>query len=179
MISHKIWECLVCGFIYDESLGMPEDNIAPGTAWDDIPDDWLCPDCGVGKVDFEMVEVKRSAATVQAAAADTAADTSIVPPAQISAQASAQASPMSSTMVAEYSVWECIVCGWQYDESLGLPEDNIAPGTRWDDIPEDWFCPDCGVGKQDFEMVEVKTVSIAATPSNLFPHQQQAQPKSP
>jgi rubredoxin-NAD+ reductase len=169
MISHKIWECLVCGFVYDESLGIPEDNIAPGTAWDDIPDDWLCPDCGVGKVDFEMVEVKRSAATVQAAAADTAADTSIVPPAQISAQASAQASPMSSTMVAEYSVWECIVCGWQYDESLGLPEDNIAPGTRWDDIPEDWFCPDCGVGKQDFEMVEVKTVSIAATAEQPVP----------
>ena len=40
MISHKIWECLICGFVYDESLGMPEDNIAPGTPWEDIPDDW-------------------------------------------------------------------------------------------------------------------------------------------
>ena len=59
MTSYQIWECLICGFIYDESLGMPEDNIAPGTRWEDIPDDWLCPDCGVGKQDFEMIEVKK------------------------------------------------------------------------------------------------------------------------
>ena len=58
MTSYQIWECLICGFIYDESLGMPEDNIAPGTRWADIPDDWLCPDCGVGKQDFEMAEVE-------------------------------------------------------------------------------------------------------------------------
>jgi rubredoxin len=53
----KKWQCLVCSFIYDEELGLPEEGIAPGTRWDDIPDDWMCPDCGVGKEDFEMVEV--------------------------------------------------------------------------------------------------------------------------
>ena len=51
------WQCIVCGFIYDQEKGLPEENIAPGTAWDDIPDDWSCPECGVGKADFEMVEV--------------------------------------------------------------------------------------------------------------------------
>ncbi len=51
--------------------------------------------------------------------------------------------------------WECIVCGWIYDEAKGWPEDGIAPGTRWEDVPEDWLCPDCGVGKEDFEMIEV------------------------
>ncbi len=71
MISHKIWECLICGFVYDESLGMPEDNIAPGTPWEDIPEDWLCPDCGVGKQDFEMVEVKK--VSVASTVAQTAA----------------------------------------------------------------------------------------------------------
>lgn len=163
MTSHKIWECLICGFIYDESLGMPEDNIAPGTSWEDIPDDWLCPDCGVGKQDFEMSEVKTapSAATiatgnstvVAAMAAEKAEVTAIV----------AQQTALAAAVTIEYSVWECLICGWQYDESLGLPEDSIAPGTRWEDIPEDWLCPDCGVGKQDFEMVEVKKVSVAGT----------------
>ncbi len=47
--------------------------------------------------------------------------------------------------------WECIVCGWVYDESKGWPDDGIAPGTPWEEVPEDFLCPDCGVGKQDFE----------------------------
>lgn len=51
------WQCIVCGFIYDESVGMPEDGIAAGTRWMDIPDDWACPDCGVEKADFEMIMI--------------------------------------------------------------------------------------------------------------------------
>jgi hypothetical protein len=50
----------------------------------------------------------------------------------------------------------CLVCGWIYDEAQGWPEDQIAPGTLWDDVPEDWCCPDCGVGKSDFIMVEIE-----------------------
>jgi rubredoxin len=38
---------------------------------------------------------------------------------------------------------------------IGLPEEGIAPGTKWEDIPDDWTCPDCGAGKSDFEMVEI------------------------
>jgi rubredoxin-NAD+ reductase len=49
--------------------------------------------------------------------------------------------------------WECIVCGLIYDEKEGWPEDGIAPGTKWEDVPEDWTCPDCGVGKADFELI--------------------------
>jgi rubredoxin len=52
----KIWRCVVCGFIYDEVTGLPEEGIAAGTRWEDIPDDWECPECGVGKDDFEMEE---------------------------------------------------------------------------------------------------------------------------
>ncbi|AFM11482.1 rubredoxin [Turneriella parva] len=51
--------------------------------------------------------------------------------------------------------FKCVVCGFVYDEAQGLPEDGIKPGTRWEDIPEDWECPDCGVSKADFEMVEL------------------------
>lgn len=49
--------------------------------------------------------------------------------------------------------WICIICGWVYNEAEGLPEDGIAPGTRWEDIPDDWRCPECDVGKEDFAMV--------------------------
>ncbi|UTA47257.1 FAD-dependent oxidoreductase [Simiduia sp. 21SJ11W-1] len=54
--------------------------------------------------------------------------------------------------MSEYLIWECLVCGFIYDEAEGWPDDGIAPGTRWADVPDDWFCPDCGVGKEDFEM---------------------------
>ncbi len=57
MSGSRKWQCIVCGFIYDEAEGLPEEGIAPGTAWDAIPDDWVCPDCGVGKEDFEMIQV--------------------------------------------------------------------------------------------------------------------------
>jgi rubredoxin len=53
----KTYQCVVCGFVYDESKGLPEEGIAPGTAWADVPDAWVCPDCGVGKSDFEMIEI--------------------------------------------------------------------------------------------------------------------------
>mgnify|MGYP005654095323 CR=1 FL=1 len=55
----------------------------------------------------------------------------------------------------DYKKWECIVCGLIYDESEGWPEDGIEPGTKWEDVPEDWICPDGGVGKEDFDMVEI------------------------
>ena len=50
---------------------------------------------------------------------------------------------------------QCLVCGWVYDEALGAPDDGIAAGTRWEDVPEDWTCPDCGAPKSDFEMLEI------------------------
>lgn len=59
------------------------------------------------------------------------------------------------------SKWECIVCGLVYDEEKGWPEDNIEPGTLWQDVPEDWLCPDCGVGKEDFELIEESPVEAA------------------
>jgi len=55
----KLYRCAQCGFEYDESLGWPDDGIAPATAWDDIPADWTCPDCGAAKADFDMVELER------------------------------------------------------------------------------------------------------------------------
>lgn len=58
-------------------------------------------------------------------------------------------------MVIDVKKWQCMVCEFQYDEALGLPDEGIEPGTRWEDVPEDWCCPDCGVGKEDFDMVVI------------------------
>lgn len=55
--TSRKWMCANCGYVYDQKKGDPEGGIAPGTAWDDIPDEWRCPDCGAGKSDFEMVEI--------------------------------------------------------------------------------------------------------------------------
>ncbi|MGB4337259.1 MAG: rubredoxin [Bacillota bacterium] len=49
------WVCLVCGYIYDPAIGDPENGIEPGTAFEDLPDSWVCPECGVGKDNFEEV----------------------------------------------------------------------------------------------------------------------------
>lgn len=51
--------------------------------------------------------------------------------------------------------YECIICGWVYDETKGAPDEGLAPGTRWEDVAEDWVCPDCGASKKQFEMVEI------------------------
>ncbi|MCA3424722.1 MAG: rubredoxin [Roseomonas sp.] len=53
---------------------------------------------------------------------------------------------------AAFQIWECALCGFIYDEAKGAPEEGIAPGTRWADVPEDWTCPDCAASKADFEM---------------------------
>lgn len=48
----------------------------------------------------------------------------------------------------------CEVCDWVYDPTVGDPENGIAPGTSFADLPDDWVCPICGVGKDQFEPVE-------------------------
>ncbi len=52
----KAWHCALCNFIYDEAAGLPEQGIAPGTPWADVPEDWKCPDCEAVKSQFELVE---------------------------------------------------------------------------------------------------------------------------
>jgi rubredoxin len=54
--------------------------------------------------------------------------------------------------------WRCIPCGYIYDPAIGDPDNGIAAGTRFEDLPDDWTCPDCGAGKDDFEKVEDEAV---------------------
>ena len=49
------WECTACGYIYDPDRGDPENGVNPGTSFDDLPDDWVCPQCGVSKEFFQKM----------------------------------------------------------------------------------------------------------------------------
>lgn len=48
----------------------------------------------------------------------------------------------------------CLQCGVEYDEELGMPDHGIAPGTKWEDLPDDWECPFCGATKDHFMVDE-------------------------
>ncbi|AUN15239.1 rubredoxin [Paraclostridium sordellii] len=48
----------------------------------------------------------------------------------------------------------CDVCQYVYDPELGDPENGVAPGTKWEDVPEDWVCPECGADKSSFSKYE-------------------------
>ncbi|NMA67647.1 MAG: rubredoxin [Clostridiaceae bacterium] len=68
----------------------------------------------------------------------------------------------------------CSVCGFVYDETNGIPESGIAPGTRWEDLADDWVCPLCGAEKTEFEkqgetssIREEKTKPVIETPSDM------------
>ena len=60
---------------------------------------------------------------------------------------------MNETSSAPFQKWECVICGFIYDEELGLPKEGIPAGTRWPDVAEDWECPECGTSKFDFDML--------------------------
>ncbi|WP_084153797.1 rubredoxin [Simplicispira psychrophila] len=51
--------------------------------------------------------------------------------------------------------WICLICGWIYDEAAGSPAHGIAPHTAWEQVPASWTCPECGAGKEEFEMIEI------------------------
>ncbi len=57
-------------------------------------------------------------------------------------------------MAEDYRKYVCVVCGYIYDEAEGDPDGGLPPGTRFEDIPDDWVCPECGASKDDFEPLE-------------------------
>ena len=50
------YRCLMCGYVYDPAVGDPDNGIEPGTEFKNLPDGWICPECGVGKDEFEPVD---------------------------------------------------------------------------------------------------------------------------
>lgn len=98
-IEFRQFICRACGLVYDEAMGDADSGLAPGTRFDDIPEDWSCPLCGVTKADFEPMVTSQGTALPPAAAGDTAG-CSMGGSAQASARVSARVAARVSTRVA-------------------------------------------------------------------------------
>ena len=111
-------------------------------------------------IDLTQVEAQLLLESLQARLVESSVGTA--PPLVVSldeapasnAVAAADAAVETATSADDFKQWVCVICGWIYDEAAGLPEEGIAPGTRWADVPADWRCPLCDVGKEDFALVE-------------------------
>jgi rubredoxin-NAD+ reductase len=123
------YECLACGYVYDPDVGDPIGGIEPGTPFEELPENWVCPECGAGKDLFERVVFQ-----------DLDASDGV-------------AQPTSAEPAATLQKYECLACGYVYDPAQGDPDGGIAPGTSFADLPDDWACPECGAGKGMFEAI--------------------------
>jgi rubredoxin len=100
------YRCRLCGYIYSPLRGEPHNGIPAGTAFEDVPDDYVCPICGqqgkgrIGKWGFEEWRPTRYA---------------------------------------------CTMCNYVYDEKRGEPHRGIKPGTKFEDLPDDYVCPVCAL----------------------------------
>jgi len=127
----EMYQCQTvnCGFIYDPDRGERKGKIKKGTAFADIPDEWRCPVCGATKAVFKPLAGPGSVLEQNAA---TTTDT-----------------PEGDGM----KKYRCVVCGYEYDPEAGDPANGVDPGTSFDDLADDWLCPVCGAGKEEFEEV--------------------------
>jgi rubredoxin len=100
------YKCKVCGYIYSPVRGEPHNGIPAGTPFDDLPDSYVCPICGmqgkgrIGKWGFEAWRPTR---------------------------------------------YLCTMCSYIYDEKRGEPHRGIRPGTKFEDLPDDYVCPVCAL----------------------------------
>jgi rubredoxin len=176
------YQCPDCGYIYDEVAGHPHEGFEPGTPWSQVPESWSCPDLAVrDKIDFQMIDGVPLGADAgrQRVAWSAAVPSTTVPwegstavqerPAAPAARDVSQPLPPTQAGVGEekipksvssaatgYRQWICITCGHIYDEALGDEHEGFAPGTLFNEIPDDWCCPDCGATKEDYVLYEEK-----------------------
>jgi rubredoxin len=127
--------CDVCGYVYDPAKGDSSQGIEPGTAFEDLPDDYLCPICSVSTEQFSKVGCSTETPEDEEVAEEVEANL-----------------PQNKTVreITASTKYVCDVCGYVYDPDKGEPADDIAAGTPFADIPDYWVCPVCGVGKDQF-----------------------------
>ena len=120
----KTHVCSLCGWGYDPAAGDPDRGIAPGTAFEDLPEDFTCPVCGVSKSAFQATEAP--------------------------AETPAEDAPADSDPTA---MWQCQVsnCGYIYRPEKGDRKGKVPAGTPFSALPDDWHCPVCGAGRKMFK----------------------------
>ncbi len=127
----EMYQCQTvnCGYIYDLDRGDRKGKIPKGTPFKDIPDDWRCPVCGATKAAFKPLAGPGSVNEAN------------------------KTEKKETTGENKMEKMRCTLCGYEYDPAAGDPDNGVEPGTAWEDVPEDWVCPICGAGKEEFETV--------------------------
>lgn len=146
----KEYTCTLCGWVYKEKDGYPEGDIVAGTKWEDMPENFVCPMCGADKEAFEETaseetEEGETLKTEETKASETE---------EIKAAGAGKETEETEELEEEdenMKEYTCTICGWVYNEEEGYPEGGIAPGTKWEEVAEDFVCPVCGAGKEAFE----------------------------
>lgn len=139
-----MWQCQTvnCGYIYNPDKGDRKGKIPKGTMFEDLPDSWRCPICGGTKKCFRPLMGEGSTK------GDCELPTSDGGGKLTDAPAAAKVS--DKTGDADMQKYVCNICGYVYDPETGDPDNDIAPGTSFDDLPDDWTCPICGAPKENF-----------------------------
>jgi len=135
-LPEEMYQCQTvnCGYVYDPDRGDRKGKIKKGVQFKDLPEDWSCPVCG---------------ATVKAFRP-------LAGPGSVHAENTAAASPaQTETQGTESGMkkYRCDICGYVYDPEVGDDAFDIPPGTSFDDLPDDYECPVCGAGKEDFSEI--------------------------
>ena len=136
-IPEEMYQCQMmnCGYIYDPDKGDRKSKTKKGTQFKDLPEGWTCPVCG---------------ATVKAFKP-------LAGPGSVHAE-NAEASPVEKGTKSEgtesgMKKYRCDICGYVYDPEVGDDAAGVAAGTSFDDLPDDYECPVCGAGKDEFSEV--------------------------
>ncbi len=129
----EMYQCqsLNCGYIYDPDKGDRKGKVKKGTQFKDLPEGWKCPVCGASVKAFRP----------------------LAGPGSVHAEnTSATAPEQTETKKTESGMkkYRCDICGYVYDPDAGDDAEGVAPGTAFEDLPDDFECPVCGAGKDEF-----------------------------
>lgn len=125
-----------CGYIYDPDRGDRKGKIKKGTKFEDLPEGWKCPVCGATVKAFKPLAGPGS---VHEANAKPASETG--------------AREIKEGAAADMKKYICDICGYVYDPAEGDDASGIEPGTAFEDLPDDYECPVCGAGKDEFSEI--------------------------
>ena len=122
-----------CGYIFDPDKGDRKGKIKKGIRFEDLPEGWKCPVCGASVKAFRPL-----------AGPGSVHEETAKPPAETGAK------EVEKGAAASAKSYTCDICGYEYDPAVGDEAAGIAPGTAFEDLPDDYECPVCGAGKDDF-----------------------------
>ncbi len=130
-LPEEMYQCQMtnCGFIYNPDKGDRKGKIKKGTQFKDLPDDWKCPVCGASKSAFRPLAGPGS---VHAENAEKMEETG------------------TEGAATDMKKYRCDICGYVYDPAEGDDAAGIPAGTAFEDLSDDYECPVCGAGKDEF-----------------------------